>query len=285
MAPSIVSKKPKVGALVGVPLRNGEMGAMIYLSSSRLGDAYGLLRGAWSEQQMRASDWNSPVFPSPIFTESKSLHDAKWPALGSRPDLIGRFYAPELLYHPDDASLDVSHGKFGLAESPDGRVRKLSAKEALDRFVLVRGQHCYGMGPEDIVALLEEHCLGKARAVTVELTRTTVASSEVKVRSKPKSLAELKREQFFSAWKGFVPVAAIRKAEAAVQEAIESLEGKSPAQAVRRLTTLVRTFNKLDFNKGTIERETIMDAVEVLASACGVDAEVFEEEIDAERDF
>jgi hypothetical protein len=102
---------------------------------------------------------------------------------------------------------------------------------------------------------------------------------------KPKSLPALKGERFFSSWKGLVPDDVIREAEAAVQEAIESLEGKSPDQAAHRLATLVRTFNGLDFDKGTIERETIMDAVEALASACGVDEEAFEEIVDAERDF
>lgn len=284
MTPSIVSKKPKTGTVVGVPLGNSETGAMIYLSSSSIGDAYGLLRGSWSEQQIRASEWNPPVFPSPIFTASKFVHDSKWHALGSRPDLIGRFYPPESLYHPSEESLGVPHSKFGLAESPNGHLRKLSQEEARERFVPVGGIYYQALVPEDIVALLQEHCLGIVRG-PADLTQSTASPSESKVKSKPKSLAELKREQFFSSWKGFVPSGAIRKAEVAVQEAIESLEGKSPAQAARRLATLVRTFNKLDFDKGTIERETIMDAVEVLASACGVDAEVFDEEIDAERDF
>lgn len=288
MNPSVVSKNPKVGIVVGVPLGNGKMGAIIFLSPthSRFGDAYGFMRGAWSEEQIQSSDWNPPVFRSPLFTSNKMLHDAKWLALASRPDLTNRFDPPEWLYHPDDAPIGESHGKFGLAETPQGDIRELGEEEARNRFLLLRGHSNQGPLPSDIIELLREHCLTeKERALATAPTSAMVPPVAPKQKPKPKSLAALKRERFFSSWKGFVPADAIRKAEAAVQEAIESLDGKSPTQAARRLATLVRTFNNLDFDKGSIERETIMDAVEVLASACGVDEEAFEEIIDAERDF
>ncbi len=104
-----------------------------------------------------------------------------------------------------------------------------------------------------------------------------------------KGVASLKRKRFFAAWKGAVPPAMIKEAEAAMQAAVSSLEGKSPAQAVRRLSTLVRTFNKLGGRHGrsfdTSDREDIMDAVSTVAFACGVEDEVFDEVIDAVRDF
>jgi hypothetical protein len=288
MNPSIVAKKPKPGTVVGVPLGNGRMGAIIYLTPthSSFGDAYGFMRGVWSADQIRASDWNPPVFRSPLFTSNKMLHDAKWLALAYRPDLTDRFDPPEYLHHPEDAPLGMSHGKFGLAENSRGEIRELSEEEARSRFLLLHGHSNQGPLPSDIIELLREHCLTeKERAVATASTSAKVPPVAPKRKPKTKSLAALKRERFFSSWKGFVPADAIRKAEAAVHEAIESLEGKSPAQAARRLATLVRTFNNLDFEKGSIERETIMDAVEVLASACGVDEEGFEEVIDAERDF
>lgn len=104
-----------------------------------------------------------------------------------------------------------------------------------------------------------------------------------------KGVSGLKRKRFFAAWKGAVPPAMIKAAEAAMQAAVVSLEGKSAAQAARRLTTLVRTFNKLDGRHGrsfdTIDREDIMDAVSTVAFACGVEDDVFDEVIDAVRDF
>jgi hypothetical protein len=104
-----------------------------------------------------------------------------------------------------------------------------------------------------------------------------------------KGVASLKRRRFFAAWKGAVPGALIREAEAAMRDAVLSLEGKSPAQAARRLATLVRTFNKLDGHHGrrfdTTDAEDIMDAVGTVAFASGVDDVVFDEVIDAVREF
>lgn len=99
----------------------------------------------------------------------------------------------------------------------------------------------------------------------------------------------LAKRRFFAAWKGAVPPAMIKDAEAAMREAVLSLEGKSATQAARRLAQLVRTFNKLDGRHGrsfdTADSEDIMDAISTVAFACGVPDEVFEEEIDAARDF
>lgn len=104
-----------------------------------------------------------------------------------------------------------------------------------------------------------------------------------------KGVSGLKRKRFFAAWRGAVPAAMIKEAEAAMQAAVLWLEGKSPAQAARRLTTLVRTFNQLDGRHGrsfdTTDAEDIMDAVGTVAFACGVEDDVFDEVIDAVRDF
>lgn len=283
----VVASSPKPGTVVGVPLGNGKLGAIVYLgpTHSPFGDAYGFLRGAWRAEQIEAPDWNPPVFRSPIFTSTKMLRAAKWLALAVRPDLTERFDAPEWLHHPGDAAIGISHGNFGLAENAEGEIRELSEEEARNRFLMLRGRATNGGLPSDLVEFLSEHCLtGKDRALAAELAKALLPVPK-KGKPKSKSLAALKHERFFASWKGFVPGDAIRKAEETVHQAIKSLDGKSPAQAARRLATLVRTFNKLDFDKGSIERETIMDAVEVLAAACGVDEETFNEVIDAERDF
>lgn len=104
-----------------------------------------------------------------------------------------------------------------------------------------------------------------------------------------KGVSSLKRKRFFAAWKGAVPRALISEAEAAMREAVVSLEGKSPAQAGRRLATLVRTFNQLQGRHGhsfdTTDAEDIMEAVGTVAFACGVDDAVFDDVIDAVREF
>ena len=106
---------------------------------------------------------------------------------------------------------------------------------------------------------------------------------------KKKGVKGLAKTRFFASWKGEVPAPMIKDAEALMREAVISLEGRSAAQATRRLTQLVKAFNKLDGQHDktfdTIEREDIMDAISTVALACGVSDDDFEEKIDAERDF
>jgi hypothetical protein len=106
---------------------------------------------------------------------------------------------------------------------------------------------------------------------------------------KKKGVKGLAKTRFFASWKGEVPAPMVKDAEALMREAVSSLEGKSAAQATRRLTQLVKAFNKLDGKHektfDTIEREDIMDAISTVALACGVSDDDFEEKIDAERDF
>lgn len=102
-------------------------------------------------------------------------------------------------------------------------------------------------------------------------------------------MASLKRTRFFGAWKGVVPTPMIKDAEAVMREAVLWLEGKSPAQAVGRLSRVVRSFNALDGQYGcefdSADREDIMEAVSSVACACGIEAAVFDEVVDAERKF
>jgi hypothetical protein len=127
------------------------------------------------------------------------------------------------------------------------------------------------------------------REKTAKFEAALAAQGKRKATLQKKGVSSLVRKRFFSAWKGAVPAAMIKDAEAAMREAVLSLEGKSAKQAARRLATLVRTFNKLDGSHGrtfdTIDREDIMEAIGTVAFACGVADEVFDEVIDAERDF
>lgn len=104
-----------------------------------------------------------------------------------------------------------------------------------------------------------------------------------------KGVASLRRRRFFGAWKGAVPAALIAEAEAAMREAVVELEGKSAAQAARRLARLVRAFNRLDGRHGHAfdgtDAEDIMEAVGTVAFACGVEDDVFDEVVDSVRVF
>lgn len=126
-------------------------------------------------------------------------------------------------------------------------------------------------------------------AKQAKFNQAIAAQAKERQKLEKQGVVALKKTKFFAAWKGAVPPPMIKAAEAAMQEAVRSLDGKSPAQSTRRLAQLVRTFNQLDGQHGrrfdTIDREDIMEAIGTVALACGVPDEVFDEEIDAERDF
>lgn len=96
-----------------------------------------------------------------------------------------------------------------------------------------------------------------------------------------RGVSALKRRRFFTAWKGSAPRALITAAEALLRDAVTSLEGKTPAQATRRLRQLVKAFNALDGAHGHtfdgVDREDIVEALSTLALACNVDDDTFEE--------
>ncbi len=129
----------------------------------------------------------------------------------------------------------------------------------------------------------------RERAQAGTLATALAAQGRAQASLRQKGVAALKKKRFFAAWKHVVPKALIDEAEAATREAVRSLEGRTPAQAARRLAALVRTFNRLDGRHGrtfdTADREDIMEALGTIALACRVDDETFEAVVDAVRDF
>lgn len=285
----LVGRRSRSGDLVGVPVAPSRWGVMVAIPGFD-GDTYGLVKGLWSLESISEKNWTPETFPTPFITSNSMLREIGWRCVGFRPDLVGEFDPPSWLQHPSEANPGESFGEFGVENLPDGSRRTLSRAEAARRFLLLDGDYFRVIQPGQIVDLYREHFLSpKERAALAKADRPPPEAGTGEVKTpKPRSLTALKRARFFSSWKGFAPTGAIKQAEAAVREAIESLNGKSPSQAVRRLTALVRTFNKLEgtegFEFGTIEAETIMAAIGEVAAACGIEEREFLE-VDSERDF
>lgn len=287
---TLVSRRPRVGDLVAIPVDRDDWGVMVALPRADGNDNYGFVKGLWSLESISDRNWAPEVFPTPFVTANSILRELGWKCVGFRPDLAARFDPPAWLVHPSEADPDdpdESYGDFGVEMLPGGKQRKLSKEEAQRRFLLLDGDYFRVIQPEQIVALYREH-FRPAKDRPARSERSEKHAAAPKPRTKQKRLGPLKRARFFSSWKGFAPVSSIQKAEAAVHHAVEALEGKSPSQALRQLRALVRTFNKLDgaegFEFGTLEAETIMDAVRTVASACGIPERELSE-LDEERDF
>lgn len=249
--------RPRVGDVVAIPVDGVRFGAMIYLPKSAFGDTWGLFRGIWSLAEMSRKGWAPSKIAAPVFVSKMFLRDAGWRCVSCRPDLVDGFDTPSSLHAPPPL--------FG-------------------RPALIR--------PHQLVSILEEQFLTDVERARLSNHTSVVSEVSRGERATPPDVASvnaLKERRFFDSWKGFAPPAVIAKAEAAVQEAIASIEGRAPAAAADRLAVLVRTFNRLDDGKsfvvGSLERDTIMEALRTIASACGIEDSVFDEIVDGAREF
>lgn len=99
----------------------------------------------------------------------------------------------------------------------------------------------------------------------------------------------LQKKRFFAAWSGSVPKAMQLAAERLLRSAVTPGRELSKPQWIRRLSALVEAFNALDGSHGhdfsTPDTEDIMEAVALVATACGIDDATFDAEIDAVREF
>lgn len=115
------------------------------------------------------------------------------------------------------------------------------------------------------------------------------ARERAATRLQQRGVAALARRRFFGAWTGAVPREVQASAEALMREAVAALEGATPARAARRLATLMRAFNRLQGQCGyrwdSTDREDIVEAVALVARACGVDEDTFATRVDAVREF
>lgn len=140
---------------------------------------------------------------------------------------------------------------------------------------------------ERAAVLAEDEAQARERA-------NTLAAALEKSRRQQQRLAQqgvraLKSKRFFAAWKGAVPRPMIDTAEQTLRAAVLALDGRTPAQATKKLTAVMHAFNRLDgkheHSFDTIEREDIVEALGTIARACGVDDQTFDDVIDAAREF
>lgn len=99
----------------------------------------------------------------------------------------------------------------------------------------------------------------------------------------------LQKKRFFAAWSGAVPKRMQTAAERLLRSAVTPGSELSKPEWIRRLISVVEAFNELDGSYGhdfsTPDTEDIMEAVALVATACGIDDDTFDAEIDAVREF
>ncbi|MBI5549820.1 MAG: hypothetical protein HY901_38530 [Deltaproteobacteria bacterium] len=128
------------GDLVAVPVGRERVAMILYICQcGRFGKAFGLFDGSLPPWRSIQKWQPSGQWIHPVFCDDRLVKMGRWKVVANRPDLVKRFRAPEVYHHPKYDPGDGSYGRHGLAESPGGTVRKLSAAEAREVFADVPG--------------------------------------------------------------------------------------------------------------------------------------------------
>ncbi|GID96547.1 hypothetical protein ACFQFC_18080 [Amorphoplanes digitatis] len=119
------SRKYRIGDLVALQATGGGFHVAVVAARNRFGTAIAVVKGV---QPTDAAPAGPVVIERNYYTDDQGLHDGGWFLLGHDDSLIPaaepEFYYAPVPWDPDEA------GEYGLAESPGGATRLLSAEEA-----------------------------------------------------------------------------------------------------------------------------------------------------------
>jgi hypothetical protein len=120
----------KPGDVVAVPRNRGGYYFVLHLASNRFGEAFGLFQGHNETPDITAG-WNPVPLPNHVYTGSHLVKTGRWQKVGHREDLRGLFSAtPEIYHSKADNPSNSAIGRYGSAETPEGKLRELSEPEA-----------------------------------------------------------------------------------------------------------------------------------------------------------
>lgn len=118
------------GTILGIPREEGGYYPVIYITSNRFGDAFGLFDGFVQEPHI-PSTWSPTPILRPVYSGTSLIEAGRWVRLGHRADLLKLFpNAPEIyhakVHHPANPKI----GPYGSAETPTEELRQLTETEA-----------------------------------------------------------------------------------------------------------------------------------------------------------
>jgi hypothetical protein len=128
---STAKQRLKKGDVVAVPMGNGRFAALVAFGKlERFGHTFGIIKGAFLLSQLAAEGWKPRSFRRyPVRSGDELVANGRWIVVANRPDLLSSFDEPRIYHHPEDA-FGRDLGQYGLEESVDGSVAKLSAESA-----------------------------------------------------------------------------------------------------------------------------------------------------------
>jgi hypothetical protein len=110
------SRRPKPGDVVAIPSGRGGYRLAVTITRNRFGIAFGLFQGRHAVARIPGDD--DAIYPLPVYSDVQSVTSGAWKVLGTQESLLQRFPREPVIFH-----------LMGLAELPDGTLRKASAEE------------------------------------------------------------------------------------------------------------------------------------------------------------
>ncbi len=133
LTPKVASHKKvslKPGDVLAVPREKGGYYFVIYITSNRFGEAFGIFEGHRQVPHV-PSRWEPVPAKFPVYTGKTLVVSGRWRRIDHREDLLDLFpKSPEIYHSKSDNPSNDRIGFYGSAEAPTGELRGLNESEA-----------------------------------------------------------------------------------------------------------------------------------------------------------
>ncbi|MEX1193325.1 MAG: hypothetical protein WED10_14175 [Brumimicrobium sp.] len=133
------------GDVYKIPV-SGKFVLAIVVSKNSFGTAFAFVDKVFNDVPDRL-DRETPLLKHPIYSDEKLLRDGQWIFVFNDESILEKANTQPEIYHSPD--MDPEYGPYGLAEAPNGKLRKISKEEADEVGLLVGGYH-QAMMPDEI---------------------------------------------------------------------------------------------------------------------------------------
>jgi len=148
-----VSLKP--GDLLAIPREKGGFYFVIYITSNRFGEAFGIFEGHWPVPHLPSS-WTPVPANLPVYTGKSLVVSGRWRRIDHREDLLDLFpKSPEIYHSKSDHPSDDQIGPYGSGETATEELRNLTESEA-NQIGLIQGTYRQVMLEEQFEKYLDE---------------------------------------------------------------------------------------------------------------------------------
>ncbi|PHS10423.1 MAG: hypothetical protein COA78_11355 [Blastopirellula sp.] len=146
-----VTAKP--GDVFAIAAVDGGYYLLIYITSNRFGEAFGVLDGVSKLPHVPAEIASTPLIP-PLYTGKTFVTNGRWRRIASREELLTLFpSSPDIFHSKSDNPTNDTIGAYGSAELATGELRDLTEPES-EKIGLSKGTYQQVLLEEQVEALL-----------------------------------------------------------------------------------------------------------------------------------